>query len=307
MAKRYWESVTDAHLLAVELTTDDPENLDNLVSTIPEGAADPFVEYGYDLRKSEHEKMRCTHCHQRHLAGLVINKGGQRFLVGHICGAHIYGANFALIKKDYDAAVDRQILLRRVQEIRGVVDPFLEWMAAFSMAHVFDQYGELRSKFEKKMPWLWNQLKWHTNNHAGMVERIRLPKTLFDGFTDPQRGFRELAAEISRMAMLVVGKIEVEKDIGSTLGRLQVLLSRVEETIKQLEEVEQFFQPTLLASVCDWATKSDRKGKYQAELMSIVCMRENSRSVIRVPTTYKIPDTAPITAFRAAVSNLSAS
>jgi hypothetical protein len=241
MTKRYWESVSDTHLLTIQLTTDSPETLENLVSNVPGGPGDSFVEYGYDLRKSEHAKMRCTHCHQPHLAGLVINKDGQRFSVGHICGEHIYGANFAVLRKDYDTAVDRQNTLRRIREIRVVVDPFLEWMAVFAGADVFEKYTELKARLQKNMPWLWAQLQWHTNNGGGRVGQVKLPNALFDGFTDPQRGFKELAAEISRLTMLVVGKIEIEKDIGGTLGRLQVLLARVEATVRQLEEVEQFF------------------------------------------------------------------
>ena len=306
MTKRYWGSVSDAHLLAVELTTDNPEKLDNLTAILPQGPEEPFVEYAYDLRKSEHGMMRCTHCHQLHLAGVVINKAGQRFLVGHICGDHIYGATFAIIKKDFDTAVDRQNTLRRVREVRAVVDPFLEWMENFSQSEVFKQHETIRAQFQKNMPWLWQQLQWHTNSSGGYVGGVKLPNTLFDGFTDPQHGFMQLAADISRLAMLVVGKIEIEKDIGGTFGRLQVLLSRVEGTVKQLEEVEQFFHPTLLGKVCEWATRDDGKRKYDAGLMSITCIRDKSRSIVCVPATYKVPDTGPIAAFRAAVSNLPA-
>lgn len=305
MAKRYWESVSDAQLLAVELTTDDPENLENLVSVVPNGAAESFVEYGYDLRKSEHAKMRCTHCHQPHLAGLVINKGGQRFLVGHICGEHIYGANFAVLRKDYDTAVDRQNILRRIREIRAVVDPFLDWLEAFSTAGVFDMYGEIKVKFQRTMPWLWEKLEWNTNYGGGRIGQTRLPKTLFDGFTDPQRGIKEVAAEISKLAMLVVSKVEIDKDIEGSLGRLQSLLSRLEEAIRQLQEVEEFFQPATLAAICDWANRKHRNRAYNAELMKIVFIEENKRMAVRVPPTYKIPNTAPIAAFRVAVSNLS--
>ena len=74
MTKRYWGSVSDAHLLAVELTTDNPEKLDNLTAILPQGPEEPFVEYAYDLRNSDNGMMRCTHCHQLHLAGVVINK-----------------------------------------------------------------------------------------------------------------------------------------------------------------------------------------------------------------------------------------
>jgi hypothetical protein len=176
MTKRYWGSVSDALLLTVELTTDDPEKLENLTTALPEGPEDSFVEYAYDLRGLEREKMRCTHCHQAHLAGVVVNKGGKRFLVGHVCGAHIYGANFEVLRKDYEAAVVRQDVLRRVREVRGVVDPFLEWMETFSQSDIFKQYEDLRVQFQKKMQWLWTELQWHTNNAGGYPIRSRLIK-----------------------------------------------------------------------------------------------------------------------------------
>lgn len=153
------------------------------------------------------------------------------------------------------------------------------------------------------MPWLWEQLQWHTNSGGGHLNGLKLPDTLFDGFTDPQRGFKEVAAEISKATMLVVGKIEIDKDVGSTLGRLQVLIGKVESVVKQLEEVEQFYQPGMLSEVCEWATQQDRKRRYEAGLMSITCIRDKGPTVVRVPSGYKVPDTAPIAAFRAAVSN----
>ena len=302
---KYWGSVSDDYLLSVELTTDDPEKLENLIRIVPNGPEEPFVEYGYNLKGLEREKMRCAHCNQPHFAGVVVNKAGQRFLVGHICGKHIYGVNFAVLKKDYDAAVLRQDVLRRVREIRTVIDPFLEWLEHLTSSEVFDQYDRLHDQFSKSMPWLWEKLKWHTNNGGGYLGHLKLPSTLFDGFTDPKKGFKELAAEISKTAMLIVGKIEIEKDLGGTLGRLQASLSRIEAIVKQLEEVEQFFQPAALGTVCEWANEHDGKRRYKPGLMSIVCLRDKGPITTRVPSIYKIPDTSPIAAFRAAVSNLS--
>ena len=229
MAKRYWESISEDHLLAVDLTTDDPEKLEIFTLTVPDGPDGSFVEYGYNLRGLEREKIRCAHCHQLQLAGVVVNKGGLRFPVGHICGAHIYGVDFAALKKDYDTAVIRQDTLRRVREIRAVVDPFLEWMEQFSNSPAFHLRDELLLQLRKRMPWLWEQLQWHTNNTGGYLNGLKLPDTLFDGFTDPQRGFKEAAADISRSAMLVVGKIEIDKDVGGTLSRLQLLIGQVEK------------------------------------------------------------------------------
>ena len=47
--------MSDEHLLAVELTTDDPEALENLVREIPAGDEEPHVEFAYDLRGSGRE------------------------------------------------------------------------------------------------------------------------------------------------------------------------------------------------------------------------------------------------------------
>jgi hypothetical protein len=234
-----------------------------------------------------------------------VNKGGKRFLVGHVCGRHIYGANFEVLKKDYEAAIVRQDVLRRVREVRGAADPFLRWVETLSKSDVFRLYEDLRAQFQRKMPWLWNELEQHTNNVGGYFGGLKLPETLFDGFTDPQRGFKEAAAEISRSVMLAVGKIEIDKDVGGTLGRLQLQVGRVEQVVRQLAEVEAFFQPAILGKLCELATARDRKRQYRPGLMSITCIREKGPTTIRVPTAYKVPDTAAIVAFRAAVSNLS--
>ena len=45
----HWSSVSDDLLLSVELTTDDPENLTNLVHEMPAGDEEPHVEFAYDL------------------------------------------------------------------------------------------------------------------------------------------------------------------------------------------------------------------------------------------------------------------
>ena len=85
--------------------------------------------------------------------------------------------------------------------------------------------------------------------------------------------------------MLVVGKIEIDKDVGSTLGRFEVLIGKVESVVKQLEEVEQFYQPGMLSEVCGvGATQQDRKRRYEAGLMSITCIRDKGPTVVRVPS-----------------------
>ncbi|MBR1146131.1 hypothetical protein [Bradyrhizobium sp. AUGA SZCCT0431] len=234
-----------------------------------------------------------------------MNKTGQRFLVGHVCGAHIYGTNFAFLKKDYDAAVIRQDILRRMASIRGVLSPFLDWLEVFSASGVFERYDRFKQQFGRNMPWLRDQLKWHTNNAGGQIGEIALPATLFDGFTDPHLGFKNLAAEVSKNALLAIGKIEIEKDTAVVIERLQSLLAKVEPAVDQLRELEDFFQPVLLSSICEWGTRKDAKGRYEPGLMSIARHEGKQTAIVRMPGGYSLPDISALIAFRAAISGLS--
>jgi hypothetical protein len=90
-----------------------------------QSAADeePYVEYKYDLRGQEREKLRCVHGNHPHLAGYVMRKGQSRFFVGHICGKHIYGEDFEKYTADFNVAVNRQQALRRAPTIRLIQGP----------------------------------------------------------------------------------------------------------------------------------------------------------------------------------------
>jgi hypothetical protein len=305
MKPRHWDAVGDAQLLSVELTTDDPEALDNLVKDVPTGPGEPFVEFAYDLRKLERKKFRCAHCHQKHLAGVVVNKDGQRFLVGHICGAHIYGANFAVLKKDYDAAVIRQDILKRVREIRGVATPFMAWLDALATSGVLEKYDRFKQQFRSTMPWLREQLKWHTNNGGRRIGDVMLPPTLFDGYTDPHVVFATAAADISKDSLLFIGKLEIQKETSFVIERLQSSVSKIERAIQQLRELEEFFQPACLAGICDWTASRDGRARYRPGLMTVSRHEGGETVVVRMPAGYSVPDLLPLAAFRGAISGMS--
>src|SRR4051812_24492830 len=92
--RSHWASLTDEQLLAVNLETEDPEKLEGLVREVPANDAEPHVEFSYDLRGADRERLRCVHHQHRHYAGFVMNKGGARFLVGRDCGRKLYGQNW---------------------------------------------------------------------------------------------------------------------------------------------------------------------------------------------------------------------
>jgi len=280
--------------------------LADLVLELPAGDEEPHVEYSYDLRGSERERLHCVHGNHAHLAGFVMNKGGKRFLVGHICGKNIYGENFEVYTKDYYAARDRQDILRRVREVKATIDPFLRWMHEVSESRIFALYEEFSHQINERMGWLWSDLEWHTNKAGGLLDGFQLPKTLFDGFTDPHANFKKTAAEIGKLGLLVVGKMELERDVKVTLANMQMQLRILEEALDQLKEVEDFFQPGCLSAVCNSANLRDnpKRRRYEAGLLAITCHRDKGSSTIRMPKDYKLPDRAPIVAFRAALAGL---
>jgi hypothetical protein len=300
----YWNSLTADELLAVELMTDSPETLEGLVVTLPQGDEEPHVEFAYNFLRTDHEKLRCIHCNQPHLAGYVMKVGISRFLVGHICGAHIYGENFKQYTNDYDEAATRQNTLQRVRDARLIIDPFLRWLNELSQADTFKLYNKIRGQFDAHMSWLVKKLEWHTNRGGGVLNGVNLPETFFDGFTDPQEIFRPLVLNITKAAMLLVGKIEIEKDARITLGNLLSMLTTLEKVLNQLSEPIEFFQPSVLGPICEWATENDnsKKRKYEAGLMSLAIRRETGVTKVKMPAEYRVPSPEPIQKLRAALA-----
>ncbi len=87
---------------------------------------------------------------------------------------------------------------------------------------------------------------------------------------------------------------------------LEAQLRRFEKVIVQLHELETFFQPQVLALVCEYANAHDnpKKRSYQPGLLSITCKRERQKTVVCMPRNYKVPGTKAIEAFRVALGGL---
>lgn len=117
----YWSTLTEEQLLRTAFTTNDPESLDGLIEDVPATEELPFVELWYDFRGTKRERFRCVHCrYHNHLAGYVIKTTeGQRFLVGHECGDKLYGADFEILRSDYDQARDYASTRSRFTSRRG--------------------------------------------------------------------------------------------------------------------------------------------------------------------------------------------
>lgn len=303
-SRRYWESLSDELLLDVDLTTDSPHRLDNLVTVLPQGDEDAHVEYKYDLRGTDSDKMRCVHCHQPHLAGYVMLKKGMRFFVGHICGNHIYGEDFEQIEADYNGAVNRQQALRRRREIDQATKPFMAWLQEIALSDVFDRYESVVDQIDDRMNWIAENLHFATYLDE-RVTKAAMPETLFAEATDPRADFGKVAAEINAFMMRLFADPDLKSiSIHNIQVRFEGLLKRVETVLDQLQEIVGFFQPAVLLAVCDLANKHDnpKKRKYEAGMLSISCKKGKGNVVtVQMPRNFKVPDRKAIERLRAAL------
>jgi hypothetical protein len=302
--RRHWEDLSDDLLLNTELITDDPESLENLAYEIPEGDEEPYVEFKYDLRKSEREMFSCVHGHHKHLAGFVMRKGSARFLVGWMCAETIYGENFEQYTSDFDAAVNRQDALRRVREIRSAVNPFVAYLEGISQSELFKHFGRLRGQLREQMPWVYNNLPAAAEMNSRIIGAA-LPNHLCAEATDLRGAFNHLMSDVAAAALALAGEPEkVAKVIGVIRSRFEGLVRRTEVILDSLQEVEAFFQPAALAAICKLANEHDnpKRRTYESGLLSLTCKRDKkNKTVITMPKGFELPSRRPIETFRTAL------
>jgi hypothetical protein len=300
----YWESISDDTLLGLDLVTDDPESLPNLVQKVPAGDEETYVEFKYDLRNSgREEEFICVHGSHQHLAGFVMRKGNARFLVGWMCGASIYGEDFDQFKADFDFAVNRQETLRRRREIEKETVPFMAWLEQASSSNIFKLYQSVRQQVRYRLPWIWENAPRAT--HFGVtVHRVAMPQTLFGEDTDPQSEFGRVVAEMSALAANLISKEEIRQESVDGIKRaLRSMIRRIEEIFASLREVEQFFQPAVLQMMCELANEFDnpKKRKYIAGLGSITCKRDRDKITVQMPANYRLPNSNGLEALKEAL------
>ncbi|UPK35261.1 hypothetical protein IVB18_46095 [Bradyrhizobium sp. 186] len=205
----YWSTLTEEQLLRTAFTTNDPESLKGLTEDVPATDELPFVELWYDFRGAKRERLRCVHCrYHNHLAGYVIRTTeGQRFLVGHECGDKLYGADFEILRSDYDEARDYASNLRRWRNLQAVLPSFLEWLAELQCCSAVRTYRDTKSAFRGQLPRLFGAVAvallrdkgvlsvderlrdFESENRA--VERYEREKKEWDELTPAERKYRK--------------------------------------------------------------------------------------------------------------------
>ena len=315
----YWNLLSDEQLLAATLTTEDPEGLENLVTEIPEGDKEPYVEFSYDYRGSDHQRLHCVHEHHSHLSGFVMNKGGKRFLVGRICGVKIYHENFEQYTTDFDAARVRKDALHRDRKIKDAIGPFLSSLdKTAANSDVFGLYLNVRDQFINWMPWLHEQLRIKSLKHAGkltlttqhtpLTQRLlcELPTpTFFEVTTRPDQQIKSVVNDLHGLCRTLVTRFAAGESVEITIARTRQCLNGLEAIFEQLAEVENLFQPATLSAVAEWANANDNsKRTYQGGLTHIKFVSNRGDRTVKIPENYRVPDRSPISAFRAALAGL---
>jgi hypothetical protein len=153
------------------------------------------------------------------------------------------------------------------------------------------------------VPWIYENFE---ILHYWRPEGVVIPPTLFRDDTDPEVAFKKTAEEFGATALMLVGKVARAINVDMIKRRLEMLIQQIEKSLDQLKEIEDFFQPAVLETVCDCANQHDNpnKRRYQPGLMSITCKKDRVSWEIRIPNSYKLPSRAPIAAIRAALKGI---
>jgi hypothetical protein len=300
----HWSKLSDEELLGTELTTDDPGSLEGLVTALPDGYEDSYVEYSYDLRGSDRDELVCVHGHHRHLAGFVMRKDDLRWLVGWMCGASIYGERFGQHKADFNAAVERRKRLTKRREVEYLTRPLTEWLNRAYASNVFEQYQYIRDQLKDKLPWIWRNAR-RILDSISLTGKLHGPQTFFSENVNPKRAFEKVLADMFTLNSELDEEDELTKDRVDRIKRVMAgFISRVEVIFKQLLELEDAFQPNVLQVVCDAANKRDnpKKRQYTFGILSITCSREKKTDVVvQVPANFALPDQRGLNAIKRAL------
>ena len=118
-----------------------------------------------------------------------------------------------------------------------------------------------------------------------------LPKRLCAPDTDVREEFNRLMADLAAASMTLAGGPEkAAAIIGAIRSKMEGLARRTVVILDTLREVEEFFQPMALQSVCKLANEHDNPKwrKYEAGLLSITCKGGREKSVVAMPKGFEL-------------------
>lgn len=295
----HWASVSDDRLIDLDLEIDNPETLEGLVNQVPVNYADAHVEFKYDLRGMDVSEFTCVHGSHQHKAGFVMNVDGIRFMVGWICAKQIYNEDFDEYTADFDAAVGRRDVLRRVREVREAVTQFSAWLDRISSSSGFETFSTISKRLETHMPWVYETLQ---AANGGRIEGVVMPKHLCSPPADVGAEFDRLMNATAAVTVKLTGDAQqVGASIGLIRSEINGLIRRAELILAKLSDLVLFFQPATLHAICQHAENATpKRRRHFAGLLKL-----STRDVfVELPKDFVVPNRGPIDALHIAVAGV---
>lgn len=296
----HWDEFTDEQLMGIELTTDDPTSLPNLVTEIPLDHLQAHIEYTYNFLGSGRETgdmFVCVHGHHRHLHGAVMRVRDVRFLVGWICADQIYGENLENIRADYDAVTQRRNALIRIRDLRDALGGFAAWADDVAESGVLQDFDRIRYTLERHMTFAFNAVRQHKGRK---LYDAQMPSYLCAADVRMEIEFPRMISYIAEaQATLAYETYKVTASIGAFRERIEGIVRRAELFFSRMNDVELFFQPATLAAICKLAENAKPKQKrYVAGLLSL----KAGNVELRMPPNFRVPSRAALDALQTVIA-----
>lgn len=155
-------SPADAALLAASLTTGDPEGQTARLRIATTDAPEIVQRYNVAPPKDEERPyVWCAHCGKpTHWKGYVVRLlTGELVNLGHDCGSKQFGFQFGTVENEFNALVDRQVLLRRLLRIRQVAPDVRRLTRKLSFAEETLAFDDARTAMLRSWPVVWRSLR----------------------------------------------------------------------------------------------------------------------------------------------------
>lgn len=281
------DNLSDERLLDLDLTTNDPNSLENLVRELPTNHREAHIEFEYDLRNqgiAEADYFTCIHGHH-HLHGAVMRAGDVRFLVGWVCAEEIYGQRVTKMRNDFLSLQTRQALLRRIRDLQGAMADMAKWASDVMQSSVIADFDYVRDSLRWRIPWVFLTLR---DNRGRKIFETPMPGMLCADEVHAESSFIELMNDITSIITSLSGEpTKVAERIGPLRGQIGAIIRRSETFIRRMSEVELFFQPSTMMALCQLAkVQSERPKKMTPGLMSLA----TRDFILRIPPNFSVPD-----------------
>ncbi|MEE1656492.1 hypothetical protein VB618_09805 [Microvirga sp. CF3062] len=145
-------NLSDTELRERSFRIPDPLLLPNLI----ERQHPPLdQELTYEGNYEVGTKLPCAFGHPHKKGYVFCDEGGQRYLIGHQCGASHFGlGDWAVFTKGLKQLEDKASYLRNIKTLREILSQHREWIAGLERHKAFKAFDQLRQELRWRYPQL---------------------------------------------------------------------------------------------------------------------------------------------------------